>query len=1195
MPLERIVMSMLRGINFGMVVCCLAGVSLVQGCSKEGTSSQLQRSGEVSTHVGGADTLGSAIATDTDTQNKTILADWQKMRAAADECCNLPGQADECWEQDVLSEKGHVACEDDGDCATGQTCDLSLAGEDYGGRCTCTTQADCLDTASEGGVCDVETNVCGPSWCNGYYICSCWGGCVWWDGYDADNTPADDAIIVDMTCCEGDYGSGGSHKFFGSLGCGDPDSDTLNVIASCVSDADCVDANPCTQETCDTDAGICDYLIITSTLCELDGLGCTIDRCDANGDCRYSGDACPPDSYMAGASAVPNTCTLDCVEDPSDIDGDSILYQCGSPLSVPEDTDVKDVDGACERWTCVPSGSTVIPDTEARDCSGVVDACNTYTCDPSGDSDNCDIPTMTVDTSCDASDMSNLCLYGKCMDIDGDGAASCEDMDVEPTIGDTDTTDCATIACIPTTGWTVVVDSDSIGSGCNDSDACTTGETCSATGNCNGGAVTVCDGGDCATEICNSVSGACDVAAYEGTDFDCNDGITISGCTFGKCDGAGACVEQTVPCMSTPEVCNQRVCYLSQGCVDIADPSLTGTTAQCEDTKAPNCEIPCDEVTHPNTTLDAAGYVYGECEMALSTAINDDCSNPLHLGDFVDANPSGTRLAQYGSTECATNSYQSIGANCLEYISSSNHGAGTDRMGYDSPDVVYSFSYVATGNSYPKTRYKVQLDSMRDNGVDDGYDGAVYVTTDISGACPPATASVTDVASHDCVPNGSPGISTHEDRCYDPVYNTGCARIEPDNSDYSWIAGSTVYEDTTVSAGTVVTVYVFVDGNTEYSVGKSEGKFYLSVTKETGCPDVRTWYSGKVHTTIDGFSNTFAVPINGTDFSGVVPSPAEQSGSFGTSPAVLLSGDTRLASNDYTYVDAGDADFSAWAGNDEMWELDIQADGVSFNASLCDYGGHSNDSDAMPFNPMLAVFNCYGERLDYNDDSVDCGGEMPQISPVSPTVMDDGPYYLMVDGYYEPGVTGKSNGYSYDLSVYYISAKPTVVCDSLDTDPLTIAVTLPVPGADVGPMTYYPSGCLTASAGTWNQNAIEVKSNGTVPGSQCCDSNSCSDPMSGRCFPIYIMYDVFYKSVSTGERCVNSGYVMQYDRHGNTVIPASIPTPQYYPACGADYLFDGLNVGFQHPGTLSATERGWCESNCGLTQNFYLRNAGGTW
>jgi hypothetical protein len=125
------------------------------------------------------DPVDAAVDADTDTDTDTDT-DADADTGTDDECCSEIGQEHECWMQDAADDG--AACSTNGECP-------SLACDETAGLCSCSDDDECND-----GVC-ADTGLCAPSWCNGYRVCSCWGGCV-------DVLPTCDA---DQTCSEGDY------------------------------------------------------------------------------------------------------------------------------------------------------------------------------------------------------------------------------------------------------------------------------------------------------------------------------------------------------------------------------------------------------------------------------------------------------------------------------------------------------------------------------------------------------------------------------------------------------------------------------------------------------------------------------------------------------------------------------------------------------------------------------------------------------------------------------------------------------------------------------------------------------------------------------------------------------------------------------------------------------------------------------
>ncbi|MBN2715151.1 MAG: hypothetical protein JXX14_04800 [Deltaproteobacteria bacterium] len=139
-----------------------------------------------------------ALVTDTDSDSQPVecAPNWDvtsintAAAGATGECCTTGAEALECLLADAADEGLTCTADDLSNCAVGQSCSEE-------GLCTCTNSCHC-----GAGRCSTM-GVCLPSTCNGYYVCSCWGGCTWWDPIDSTATPADDAAALNMYCCDG--------------------------------------------------------------------------------------------------------------------------------------------------------------------------------------------------------------------------------------------------------------------------------------------------------------------------------------------------------------------------------------------------------------------------------------------------------------------------------------------------------------------------------------------------------------------------------------------------------------------------------------------------------------------------------------------------------------------------------------------------------------------------------------------------------------------------------------------------------------------------------------------------------------------------------------------------------------------------------------------------------------------------------
>ncbi len=590
------------------------------------------------------------------------------------ECCESPGQIDQCFSEDVVADGGRIACNANADCAAGQICDVTYSGTGFKGRCTCNSNSDCRDDDGGGfGVCHQTHGICGPSFCSGYYICSCWGGCNWWSASGPNAKPQDQADALGINCCEEDYPYDGT---YGSLS--NQECDSLVVEGYCNDDLDCDDGNPCTSDTCLGAAGfkVCFNTVNVGQSCEADGLGCTLDECQPDGSCGFEDEACTPDTYVNESGAVAlNTCTTDCVEDPFDADGNGDLFVCHVPLAVPSDSDVKPSDPACDYWTC-SAAAPVIPVHVVTDCSGMLDECNERACDPDGAKDNCAAVTMLTGAACESSNPANLCISAQCADPDGNGVATCEDYDLPAPIEDTDT--CNTLTCDPSDGsWGWVADQ--LGVTCDDGAPCTEDDACTVAGTCEG-AWKDCStfNDDCNSFSCNITSGACEVDTIaDGSSCDDGDGLA---CTLGTCDASGVCQSAAVACAGVAPECNTYACLEAiVGCSYIADSGQLGASCGAS-VVAENCSTECQATAHSNPLLDAAGFEEGVCNLA--NASNDTCvtASLIHAFSGGDVGPYGVT----GSTGCATNQHYSSNATC---------DVSGVTMGRSGSDAVYAFTY----------------------------------------------------------------------------------------------------------------------------------------------------------------------------------------------------------------------------------------------------------------------------------------------------------------------------------------------------------------------------------------------------------------------------------------------------------------------------------------------------------------------
>ncbi len=507
-----------------------------------------------------------------------------------DECCTEPGQAAECWHQDAIHDS--VRCSENTDCAPGNICNAD-------GLCTCSSEAHCKGTdfggdhpqASANGICR-DDNVCGPSWCNGYFVCSCWGGCVWWTTAPPDDdgnmfTPADMCSNNGLGCDNGQYPYDPEQSGFCSG----------TIVDPCQNDAECNDNNPCTSDHCDpghtctNDFG-CYYEVDTTQNCSLStsdprSEDCVDARCaPIEIDGCVVGASCDGPAVNAGGFCVDNPHDVDASwygMGPRHIMGEASCYlqncdaagQCNADASLANNLVCAEDDGnPCTDELCWNGQCTHNPDAHVgEDCDLDGNPCTLDECDPAGDctyiSDkDCDDENECTTDACDPAD--GLCVNDDVPDgtpCGGDGDVCTLDDSCQGgvcTSGDAKTCielwdQCNYWICDPTDvdtdgeGECVRSNEALLGSSCNaDGDGCTQDECVCLNppcddpdGNyelvCTNVGQTICDDlNECTEDYCDPADGQCKVTfSDEGTA--CN--ADSNGCTRNDaCNGAGGCL-----------------------------------------------------------------------------------------------------------------------------------------------------------------------------------------------------------------------------------------------------------------------------------------------------------------------------------------------------------------------------------------------------------------------------------------------------------------------------------------------------------------------------------------------------------------------------------------------------------------------------------------------------------------------------
>ncbi len=511
----------------------------------------------------------------------------------------------------------HEACTDDA-CDTGTGC----------------THTDNTDPCDDGNACTTG-DVCGG------------GDCAGPTPLDCD----DDEVCTDDAC---DTGTGCTHED-NTDPCSDGNPCTqVDTCAggSCVGDSpvDCDDAEPCTDDGCNTGTGECTHSDNTDT-CE-DGNNCTIDDVCAGGTCTSTPVVCDDGVFCNGVElcnagsgdcdlGTPPSCddTVVCTTDSCDGGSDMCVHPV-EPGCCDSDDDCTNHDVCDGLETCDTGTGNCLPGTAPPACTDgdgcTLDACDPVTgcgfapiagcCDADADCDDanaCSVDTCNTDT--------NVCAHHvtDCGDDDVcDGAETCN-----PTTGDCepgtplvcdDTAACTTDTCVPATGCvaTPTPECCAADEDCDDHSVCTGTETCEvSSGLCQPGTPLDCDNGNpCDGEESCDPSGGCQDEA----DLDCDDGAP---CTTDSCNPGSGCQHTGTPgcCLSDGDCDDGDLCTGLESC----NPSNTcepGTPVDCDD-----AEVCTDQSCQPT-----GGCAYVDntdpCDDADACTTADTCSAGDCLG-----------------------------------------------------------------------------------------------------------------------------------------------------------------------------------------------------------------------------------------------------------------------------------------------------------------------------------------------------------------------------------------------------------------------------------------------------------------------------------------------------------------------------------------------------------------------------------
>ena len=527
-------------------------------------------------------------------------------------------------------------CDDEDPCSVADQCQ---AGQCAGTPvdCECQTDEDCLPY-DDGDLCT------GVLECNKDalpYRCSLVPGskvvCAQPEGTDA---------ICNKASCQPDTGACGFAPHNQGFACEDGDQCTFGEACAdgvCAEGfaLNCQDDNVCTDDFCDPQQG-CQNSFNEAT-CSDGDVCTTVDAC-AGGQCGGGAplecddeNVCTQDSCQGAVGCVHQPQDGQCDDGNSCTDGDHCFGgKCVGILAL--DCDDGDV---CTTDSCLPLGGCVHTLNQAPcddgDLCTVGDHCHLGDCIASSNL-ACNDGNQCTDDSCQpaigcvqlpnnlACDDGNLCTTGDqcvngwCASL---GSMDCDDGDI-----------CTDDSCAPGVGCQYGHND----APCSDSDACTSGEICSA-GQCGGGKPVNCnDGNVCTDEACEPDVGC--VYAHNGGP--CDDGNVCStgdACLDGLCQSSGSLV------CDDGNLCTADDCQPDSGCVFLAEGSACDddnvctldlcdpATGECAHAFVPD-QTPCDdgkECTDPDLCL--MGLCTGDGPAVCPRDIYVDINSPQQLED----------------------------------------------------------------------------------------------------------------------------------------------------------------------------------------------------------------------------------------------------------------------------------------------------------------------------------------------------------------------------------------------------------------------------------------------------------------------------------------------------------------------------------------------------------------------------------
>ena len=430
----------------------------------------------------------------------------------------------------------------------------------------------------------------------------------------------------------------------------------------------CDDKDPCTDDSCDKDAG-CKFKVQPDGVTCNDGSACTEKDACKKGVCT---------GQLIASAVPPSPC----------VDGKCNPLTGKTEFKQVADGKVCDDDDPCSNGDTCQGGSckgTVLKCEDGNPCTK--DACDdkTGTCKS--------VPMANGVTCTDNNKCTSLdnCVDGVCKGDDYTKTGACDDKN-----------QCTSDGCQPLTGCFHTPASKI----CSDDNPCTVNDKCTA-GKCGGIPKDCNDGDPCTNDSCNKdANGKCDSKAFigpcddnnkctqsdtcddkgkcSGKDIDCNDDnpCTIDVCASDKgctainekggtdCKDGATCVEQAVcsggKCLVVKHSC--KACEQEADCSNLNDGNACTGTFKCEASAAMGkkvCNVP------KSTIPDCTKIGDGLCSIGVCNKANGACEKqlkpngaPCNDGDkctektFCDKNGSclGTKIDCNDKEDCTLDS-----------------------------------------------------------------------------------------------------------------------------------------------------------------------------------------------------------------------------------------------------------------------------------------------------------------------------------------------------------------------------------------------------------------------------------------------------------------------------------------------------------------------------------------------------------